>query len=153
MKAHTLDIRQAALALALSLLAMAFVLSAASIAQADHHAVKVYENSAYEKFLVDSKGMTLYWFKNDSTGVSACAGQCAQNWPVFYRETVAPVGEGISAADFGTITRGDGAKQTTFRGYPLYYFIKDTKPEDTMGNGVKSVWFTIDPTKFPPTMK
>ncbi|MEJ2324342.1 MAG: hypothetical protein P8Y77_06075 [Nitrospirota bacterium] len=115
---------------------------------ADQNAVKVAETAAYENYLTDSEGMTLYWFKNDSPGKSACYGGCVANWPVFYRETVAPTG-GLKAEDFGTITRDDGKKQTTFRGYPLYYFAGDSKPGDMKGQGLKDVWFTVDPNKFP----
>jgi len=58
----------------------------------------------------------------------------------------------VKAEDFGTITREDGKKQTTFRGYPLYYWAGDKAPGDTKGQGVGNVWYVIDPTKFPPKM-
>lgn len=48
------------------------------------------------------------------------------------------------------ITREDGKKQTTFRGYPLYYWAGDKAPGDTKGQGMKNVWYVIDPAKFPP---
>jgi predicted lipoprotein with Yx(FWY)xxD motif len=95
--------------------------------------------------------MTLYWFKNDSPGKSACAGPCVEKWPIYYRETVA-AGEGTAAADFGTITREDGKKQTTFRGYPLYYWVGDKTKGDTAGQGMNNVWYVIDPAAFPPKM-
>lgn len=99
------------------------------------------------KHLTDSKGMTLYYFKNDSPGKSACAGECLGKWPVFYSEKItAP--KDVNAKDFGTITREDGKKQTTYKGYPLYYFAGDAKAGDTNGQGVKDVWFVIDPAKF-----
>lgn len=99
------------------------------------------------KHLTDSKGMTLYYFKNDSPGKSACAGECLGKWPVFYSEKItAP--KDVNAKDFGTITREDGKKQTTYKGYPLYYFSGDAKAGDTNGQGVKDVWFVIDPAKF-----
>lgn len=120
----------------------------AGTALADHHAVKVEETAVYEKYLTDAKGITLYWFAKDTPGVSACSGGCLTKWPVFYRETVAPSAE-LEGSDFGTITREDGTKQTTFRGYPLYYFFKDTAAGDTNGQGAGGVWFTVDPTDFP----
>ena len=40
--------------------------------------------------------------------------------------------------------------QTTFMGYPLYYYIKDKAPGDTTGQGVNSVWFVVNPGNFHP---
>ena len=87
-------------------------------ALAMHHAVKVADKAGVGQYLTDTEGKTLYWFKKDAPGSSACAGPCVEKWPVFYRETVkAP--EGVDAADFATITRADGQMQTTFRGYRI----------------------------------
>jgi predicted lipoprotein with Yx(FWY)xxD motif len=119
------------------------------IAQADNHAVKVAEKEGLGKYLTDAKGMTLYWYKKDAPGKSACVGPCVERWPLYYRESVAPPA-GVKAEDFGTITREDGKKQTTFRGYPLYYWMKDEKPGDASGNKVNDVWFVVDPGSFPP---
>jgi predicted lipoprotein with Yx(FWY)xxD motif len=118
------------------------------IALADHHAVKIAEKEGIGKYLTDAKGMTLYWFKKDTPGKSACAGACVDKWPLYYRESVAPPA-GVKAEDFGTIAREDGKKQTTFRGYPLYYWFQDMKAGDTAGNQVNGVWFVIDPGAFP----
>jgi predicted lipoprotein with Yx(FWY)xxD motif len=116
-------------------------------ALAAHYAVKVTDKEGVGRYLTDTEGKALYWFKKDSPGKSACAGPCLEKWPVYYRETVAATGK-LKAEDFGTITREDGNKQTTFRGYPLYYFFKDTKAGETNGQGVNHVWFVIDPDKF-----
>ncbi len=91
--------------------------------------------------------MTLYYFKNDSPGKSTCTGGCIERWPIFYSEKIEVTG-GLDPNDFGTITRDDGKKQTTFRGYPLYYFVRDRKPGDAYGQGVADVWFVVDPAKF-----
>ncbi|MGB5197813.1 MAG: hypothetical protein WBN64_12190 [Candidatus Deferrimicrobium sp.] len=72
-------------------------------------------NDYFGKYFTDSKGMTLYVFKKDSPGKSVCAGPCVVKWPLYFRETVA-VPEGLQAGDFGTITREDGKKQTTYKG-------------------------------------
>ncbi len=98
-------------------------------------------------YLADSKGMTLYYYKKDSPGKSSCTGGCLNWWPIFYSEEItAP--EGIDAKDFGTITREDGKEQTTFRGYPLYYFSGDKEPGDTNGQASRDVWFVVSPEKF-----
>lgn len=116
----------------------------AGVALADHHAVTVAKKEGIGSFLADTKGMTLYWFKNDTKGVSACSGECVAKWPLYYRESVAAK-DGLKAEDFGTITREDGQKQTTYKGMPLYYFIGDKATGDTNGNGVKDVWFVVNP--------
>ena len=114
-----------------------------------HHEIKIQQKEGIGKYFTDTEGNTLYWFKKDSPGQSACSGACAANWPVYYREKVAPPA-GIDLKDFGTITREDGKKQTTFRGYPLYYFVKDKTPGDTTGQGVINAWSVVDPDNFPP---
>jgi predicted lipoprotein with Yx(FWY)xxD motif len=116
----------------------------AGIAFAEHHAVKVAKKDGIGSYLTDIKGMTLYTFKKDSAGKSACEGPCVEKWPLYFQETVGPK-DGLNAADFGTITRADGKKQTTYKGMPLYYFFKDAKPGDTTGQGVNDVWSVATP--------
>jgi predicted lipoprotein with Yx(FWY)xxD motif len=119
------------------------------LAMAMHHEVKIAEKEGIGKYLTDTEGKTLYWFKKDSPGKSACSGPCVDKWPIYFREKVKP-SKGVSKDDFGTITREDGKKQTTFRGYPLYYWAGDAKTGDTNGQGVNGVWFVINPGVFPP---
>lgn len=89
--------------------------------------------------LADESGKTLYVFANDADGTATCTGNCLTNWPVFYRETPT-LGGGLTAADFTTITRADGSKQTAFKGWPLYYFKNDVKAGDVAGENVGNVW-------------
>ena len=119
-------------------------LTLGGVALADHHAVKVAKSDKLGSYLTDAKGMTLYLFKKDSPGKSACAGDCVARWPLYFREKVA-VGAGLKEGDFGTITREDGQQQTTYRGLPLYYFAADKAPGDTNGQGVKDVWYVVAP--------
>jgi len=120
-----------------------------STAMGSHHAIKIQEKEGIGKYLTDTEGKALYWFKKDSPGKSACTGPCLEKWPIYYREAVASPKE-IKAEDFGAITREDGKIQTTFRGYPLYYWINDKQSGDTFGQGVNDVWFVINPDNFPP---
>lgn len=111
--------------------------------------LQVVEKAGVGKYIADAEGKALYWFKMDTPNKSACAGACVENWPLYHRDKViAP--EGVPDDDFGTITRDDGKLQTTFRSYPLYYFAGDDKAGDTNGQGLKDVWFVIDPDNFPP---
>ncbi|PIP06946.1 MAG: hypothetical protein COX51_07740 [Syntrophobacteraceae bacterium CG23_combo_of_CG06-09_8_20_14_all_50_8] len=114
-----------------------------------HHEIKIQDKEGIGKYLTDTEGKALYWFKKDSLGKSSCSGQCLEKWPIYYRETVAAPKD-IKAEDFGTITREDGKKQTTFRGYPLYYWVNDKQAGETNGQGVNNVWFVINPDNLPP---
>jgi predicted lipoprotein with Yx(FWY)xxD motif len=120
------------------------LLAVASPARADHHAVKVAKNDKIGSYLTDAKGSTLYVFKKDSAGKSACIGDCVAKWPAYYAEAVAPQG-GLDPKDFGTITREDGKKQTTYKGSPLYYFAGDKAPGETAGQGARDVWYAATP--------
>ena len=126
------------------IMALIFVAFGCNVALADHHAVKVVKNAALGSFLTDTKGMTLYYFKKDAPGKSACYGDCVVKWPLYYRDNIAPK-DGLKAEDFGSITRDDGQMQTTYKGMPLYYFFKDAKAGDTAGQGVNNVWYVVAP--------
>lgn len=92
-------------------------------------------------------GKTLYFFAADADGKSACTSfQCLANWYTFYADKATlQVGTGLNAADFGEITRADGRLQTTYKGWPLYYFKNDAKAGDVLGENVGNVWFVAKP--------
>lgn len=101
--------------------------------------LSVRSDPAFGTYLVAMNGMTLYIDTKDSAGVSTCAGVCLANWPAY---TVSPGaalagGEGVSGM-IGTIK---GTTQVTYKGMPLYFWIKDTKPGDATGNGVGNFVF------------
>jgi predicted lipoprotein with Yx(FWY)xxD motif len=87
--------------------------------------------------LTDERGMTLYVFDNDKPGTSNCNGPCAANWPPL----MAGAGESASG-DYSIITRADGSRQWAYKDRPLYLWVKDAKPGDQTGDGVKGVWHT-----------
>ena len=91
--------------------------------------------------LVGANGMTLYTFDRDvaGSGKSVCNGPCATNWPPLTAEGAAPSG------DDRVVTRDDGGMQLAYKGKPLYYWIKDTKPGDKTGEGVNQVWRAAKP--------
>lgn len=94
--------------------------------------------------LVDANGNSLYFFSKDTKVTSNCNDGCLDNWPAFYVENI-EVGSGLDANDFSTITRTDGAKQTTYKNWPLYSFANDNASGDTNGDGVAGVWFIAKP--------
>jgi len=113
----------------LTLTAFLLLAGCASMAQAP---AKV-ENGA----LVGPNGMTLYTFDKDPAGggKSVCNGPCAVNWPPLMAQD-----SDRASGDFSIITRDDGTKQWAFKGKPLYYWIKDSKPGDRSGDGFNQVW-------------
>jgi predicted lipoprotein with Yx(FWY)xxD motif len=132
------------LALYLAGIVVLIAAAAAGLALAAGSAIDIKSKDGVGSYLADSKGMTLYVFQNDPADKSACAGMCAQNWPVFYTGAVT-VPDGLDATKFGTITREDGKTQTTYKGMPLYYFVQDKAPGDTKGHGLKGVWSAASP--------
>ncbi len=107
--------------------------------------VMVTENAGLGAILTDDKGMTLYLFTNDTPGTSNCYNQCAVNWPPLLTSGDPVAGEGADAALLGTTERTDGTVQVTYNGWPLYYWINDTGPGDTTGQGVGEVWYVLSP--------
>jgi len=99
------------------------------------------------QYLVSSDGRTLYYFGLDLPGtggqapVSNCTGSCVPLWPIFHVD--APVvASGLNAADFGEFLRSDGVKQTTYKGWPLYFYAGDARAGDTHGDNFE-VWYVI----------
>ncbi|MDR6550195.1 hypothetical protein [Paenibacillus qinlingensis] len=107
--------------------------------------LKLMHNEAAGSYLTDEKGMTLYEFSKDVADKNACAAQCLANWPIYGSHDLVVPAE-FQATDFSAFTRTDGKEQLTYQGWPLYTFVKDTKPGDTLGNNVNNVWFTIQPS-------
>jgi predicted lipoprotein with Yx(FWY)xxD motif len=106
--------------------------------------VQVTSKAGLGNYLTDDEGMTLYMFKKDTAGKSACTGPCLEKWPLFYVEKVENV-TGVANKDFGVITRDDGMMQSTYKGMPLYYFFQDKAAGDTKGQGFNSVWYVVAP--------
>ena len=93
-------------------------------------------------YLVDGAGQPLYFFVNDVAGTqtSACAGDCAANWPVFDAKEPS-LGANLTATDFGRFTREDGAWQSSYKGRPLYHFANDAGGGQPAGEGVGGRWY------------
>jgi predicted lipoprotein with Yx(FWY)xxD motif len=100
--------------------------------------------------LVDSKGMTLYYFQKDQkgSGKSKCEGACAQAWPPLTTGSTAKAMTGVQSSMLGTIKRSDGTTQVTYAGWPLYTFVEDKKPGEDNGTDSKAFgasWYPLHP--------
>ncbi len=111
------------------------------------YTVNISNKAGVGDYLVDSKGMTLYYFTKDTNSKSNATAAIVQVWPVFYAASMS-VPAPLKAGDFQIITRDDGTMQTTYLGWPLYYYAQDQAAGDTKGQGFNSVWFAVSPTGF-----
>jgi len=114
--------------------------------------VKLASAQQYGSYLVDGSGRTLYLFAKDlpagggNAAVSNCTGSsadmttCVHFWPIFHAAN--SMVQGIDPNDLGEITRSDGLKQTTYKGWPLYYFLNDPNPGVINGETIAD-WFVI----------
>jgi predicted lipoprotein with Yx(FWY)xxD motif len=100
------------------------------------------------RILVDSKGITLYDFPPDKGTTSVCYGACAALWPPLITHGKPVPGRRVRASLLGTTKRKDGKLQVTYGGHPLYYFVTDSKPGQTTGQGINQFggpWWVISP--------
>ncbi len=105
--------------------------------QTQSYTVVMENSTTLGSYLANASGFTLYTYSGDTpnSGDSTCYSSCAANWPVFYGGNLS-VAPGLNASNFGTITRTDGTKQTTYKGWPLYFFVADHSPGEVNGNNV-----------------
>jgi predicted lipoprotein with Yx(FWY)xxD motif len=100
-----------------------------------------------QTILVDSKGMTLYYYTPDKGGKITCTGSCLAAWPPLIAgdPNSLTAGSGVT----GKLTVADNpdgkGKQVLYNNWPLYYWIRDKNPGDTTGEGVGGVWFVVPP--------
>jgi len=106
--------------------------------------ILVKTDASFGMILTDSVGQVLYVFSRDADGNSACTGNCLSLWSKYYSSHAAS-SEGIESDDIGTTTLADGSLQTTYKGWPLYYYANDEEPGDVLGDGVGGNWFVAKP--------
>ena len=96
-------------------------------------------NKTWGTILVLGSGTTVYRLAADPRNKSVCSGTCATIWPpvLLASGQTSPVGHGVHG--LGTITRGNGKRQVTYQGVPLYRFVGDHKAGQATGN-IKDAW-------------
>jgi predicted lipoprotein with Yx(FWY)xxD motif len=87
------------------------------------------------KVLATRTGMTLYLFKVDKNGKSACYGQCATYWPPLLKKGKLTAGTGLKQRLLRTTKRRNGTLQVTYAGHPLYRFKLDKTAGQVAGQG------------------
>jgi predicted lipoprotein with Yx(FWY)xxD motif len=105
-------------------------------------------SSPLGRILVDKNGRTLYDFPIDRGTASVCYGACAALWPPLTTNAKPTAGKGVKASLLGATKRSDGKLEVTYGGHPLYYYVADTKPGQTSGQGLNQFgapWWVISP--------
>ena len=132
----------------IAVLALALVATVAtSFAASSGTSVKA-AKSRFGKIVVDGRGRTLYLFKKDTKGHSACNGACASYWPPLLTSAKPVAAAGAKQSLLGTIRRSDGKKQVTYGGHPLYRFVQDAKPGQIKGQDTHFFgggWYVVSP--------
>jgi predicted lipoprotein with Yx(FWY)xxD motif len=98
------------------------------------------------KTLVDANGRTLYLFKGDRPGVSTLSSAGTAVWPRFVSAGHVKAEGGARAALIGTTTSPSGVRQVTYAGHPLYYYVGDSSPGSTRGQGLNqfgALWYVL----------
>jgi predicted lipoprotein with Yx(FWY)xxD motif len=108
-------------------------------------------NGFVGSYLTDAAGRTLYTYGGDLPGdchtppVSLCVVDCLTSWPIFDAGSRV-LGAGLNDAAFGAIDRGDGTWQTTYYGWPLYYYKSDLTLGQFAGQGKGKTWHAAELT-------
>lgn len=94
---------------------------------------------------VTTDGYTVYRFEADTPKppASLCENDCLRVWPPLLTDGSQPTLEGIDPALVGTLARSDGTVQMTLGGWPLYRFVDDVIPGDTLGENVGGNWSAV----------
>ena len=129
-----------------ALILLAVILEANAIASEGTYTINLANDTELGTYMTNETFFTLYHYLGDppGKGMSTCYDNCSKNWPPFYSENLT-VNPELKSRDFDVINRDDGKRQLTYKGWPLYLFIGDTKPHETRGQAVNGVWFVINP--------
>lgn len=91
-------------------------------------------------FVADNSRRAVYMLKGDEDG-EKCTVSCRTQWaPLFPPTGEATVSGTLAPVLLGAIERADGSQQITYNDHPLYHFIGDTRPGDTLGHERHDEW-------------
>jgi predicted lipoprotein with Yx(FWY)xxD motif len=102
-------------------------------------------------YLADSAGRTLYTYGADRPGDCKtppqmnCVTDCLVSWPPFHAGSRLLPPE-LSDAGFGTIQLPDQSYQTTYMGWPLYYYKTDLALGQMAGQEKGKIWHIAELT-------
>lgn len=96
--------------------------------------------------VIDGQGFLVYRSDKDTPhpSTSTCLTNCLRTWLPLRAAPDLRV-TGIDRQLIGSFTRPDGIVQLTLAGWPLYGYIADRMPGDSIGQGADGAWFAITP--------
>jgi predicted lipoprotein with Yx(FWY)xxD motif len=86
----------------------------------------------FGKMLADQDGFALYSFSRDGKDRTKCKGNCASAWPPFKTRRDPRASRKLEKRKLGTAKRPNRAKQVTYNGHPLYYYVDDREPKQVL---------------------
>jgi predicted lipoprotein with Yx(FWY)xxD motif len=104
------------------------------------------EQTPLGSVLVDSGGRTLYLFEGDRPDVSTLSAAGQAIWPPVTSKARPAAMGGANVALIGTIPEPGGARQVTYNGHPLYYYVGDQHSGQTTGQGLNQFgarWYVL----------
>jgi predicted lipoprotein with Yx(FWY)xxD motif len=110
------------------------------------HSVLRVRSTSLGKILVDGSGRTLYLFEGDRANLSTLSAAGRAVWPPFTSAGAIKTRGGAQAAKLGTATGRGGARQVSYNGHPLYYYVGDSKPGSVGGQHLKefgALWYVL----------
>lgn len=140
----------AVLAATVTAVAAGWIGSASSKAAAQRAAagatVQTKKVKKYGVILVNSKGFTLYMFVPDHRKAVTCKGTCAAIWPPLkVKKGQKPTAGGAAKKNL----LGTDGRVVTYNRWPLYTYVSDTKPGQTIGQNVNNSggkWYVMSPS-------
>jgi predicted lipoprotein with Yx(FWY)xxD motif len=133
----------------LAALVGALAITAAPMAAEQARPTLITHSSGFGKVLFDGRGFVLYAFTKDPRGRSACKGACAAAWPPYVVRGAVRAGTGVNGSLLGTIRRANGARQVTYAGRPLYFYVGDKRPGQILCQNVSEfggLWLVMRPS-------
>jgi len=101
--------------------------------------------------LVNNKGLTLYMFVPDKDRRVTCVSTCAALWPPLYLPSGGKVA--VSGKAKRSLISSDkdpaGGRVVTYKGWPLYTYVADSKPGMTTGQALNlngGLWYVLSPS-------
>ncbi len=87
----------------------------------------VLRDSRFGRVIHDrDSGLAAYLFTADRRREPRCYGACAKAWPPWKAKRKPRVGPGLKRRHVRLTGRRGGAKQVTYKGRPLYFYVHDS---------------------------